>query len=590
MSKPCVFGVDDAHWIDRESWGFFLDLATDPNSILILAMRPFYEHKKYPAMNDILEHPNTHIFNLEGLNSEEMSKFACMLLEVDTLPPNMHRIICERSHGNPLWCEELVESMLEMKFLKILDIPERIEEEDETKIDDNVSLRDGTSSKVIKDTKPEKRRSSVVEINEELEVGDIPIPDSMNGMVLARIDHMSPSEQMTLKCAAIIGMTFTRSMVAAIVPNANSFSINQTLEGLAQHGIIECAIAAEVANMEADLHSRNALTRKENLHLQCSCLVFNENSARRHSLSHSSIQGCEFLQFVHVYVQETAYGLWTESQRMVLHKQAAIFLESMAHKCRSCGGGGFVAGGSKPTYQKAKDHSYYPGRSSIDRNKKVRWIRRKSRLGSKTPSVASSKDSREEIITVQANKTGETFDSYESCAANLQEIDLHNCQCDDVLAHVYPQLVRHWKAAGDEHKELVYLIEAGAAAMTTLNNMEALSLLKEAKTIVEENKDRELLSQSEKANLECIYAQVCFIVFLFFSFINFSTNSKALFQSGFVSESIPHFKMALTILGATLQDRNNFTAGISVVNQAIRQWLHIKMPNKYMECKKCVFN
>jgi hypothetical protein len=55
---------------------------------------------------------------------------------------------------------------------------------------------------------------------------------------------------------------------------------------------------------------------------------------------------CLFYKFVNIYVQETTYDVWLEHQRKQLHEKAAMFLESQAHKCRSCGGGGFVPGQS----------------------------------------------------------------------------------------------------------------------------------------------------------------------------------------------------------------------------------------------------
>jgi len=55
-------------------------------------------------------------------------------------------------------------------------------------------------------------------------------------------------------------------------------------------------------------------------------------------------QHCLFYKFSNIYVQETTYDVWLEDQKKGLHEKAAMFLESQAHKCRACGGGGFVPG------------------------------------------------------------------------------------------------------------------------------------------------------------------------------------------------------------------------------------------------------
>lgn len=57
------------------------------------------------------------------------------------------------------------------------------------------------------------------------------------------------------------------------------------------------------------------------------------------------IKSCMFYKFSNIYVQETTYEVWLEDQRKSLHEKAAMFLESQAHKCRACGGGGFIPGG-----------------------------------------------------------------------------------------------------------------------------------------------------------------------------------------------------------------------------------------------------
>ena len=71
---------------------------------------------------------------------------------------------------------------------------------------------------------------------------------------------------------------------------------------------------------------------------------------------------------------------------------------------------------------------------------------------------------------------------------NIEDIDLRNCQCAEVLADVYPQLIFHWKAAGNMQKTVHCLIDAANAAIATNNDMEALALLHKAKEIMEQSK------------------------------------------------------------------------------------------------------
>ena len=80
----------------------------------------------------------------------------------------------------------------------------------------------------------------------------------------------------------------------------------------------------------------------------------------------------------------------------------------------------------------------------------------------------------------------------------------------EVLASVFPQLVDHWRAAGNKLKTLRYLTESGAAAVATSANMQALSYLYEVQTMIEETKNDEqpLATREENARVESLIGQV----------------------------------------------------------------------------------
>jgi adenylate cyclase 10 len=571
-----VFGIDDAHWIDSDSWSFLLDLALDVNAILILATRPLDSIKdKHPAMIEILNHPHTKLLPLKGLDPNDMIALACSLLEVDLLPDALKQIIRDKSHGVPLWCEELVETMLELEYLTVVQREETITEEVEkgekegdldatlvaVKSTESANLlksekiscqasRTSTNRRVV--LKSNVRRSSVAQLSSGIGIGDIPIPDSVTGMVLTRIDHMSPSEQMTLKCAAVVGMSFSRTMLKSVIPNCNPYTFHKSLNVLAEAGIIECAIAAEVRDMNADISSRSQRhLPTDGPHLHCPCLTKTHNKTlelrpkssphnKHHIAPHPPVDECEMFHFVHAYVQETAYGLWTESQRRALHESAAIFLDSQAHKCKNCGGGGFVAGVPKQSVHaagKRRKSTAPPGRAFVGaanmknklRRSTIVGLRRDSRIsaqgsvestlgslteirrmlesrqGRRRSSFSQNEEEIEQPVTAGSMTAGVRYESI--CAVEALCVDLQDCHCDEIQAHIYPQLVRHWRAAGDMHKTLEYITEAASAAISTFSNMEALSLLHEAKHILEEL-GYEMITDLEHARIESLIGQV----------------------------------------------------------------------------------
>ena len=391
------------------------------------------------------------------------------------------------------------------------------------------------------------RRRSSCQLSSGIGIGDIPIPDSVAGMVLTRIDHMSATEQMVLKCAAILGTSFARTMLQAIVPNYSPSSFHAALNTLAQAGIIECAIAAEAKGLQSDLQTRS----KDHLPLDspthhCPCLTHQEShlpSGPGHSLNHGSttlhakehqpVDNCEMLQFVHAYVQETAYGLWTDSQRTALHESSAHYLESQAHKCTNCGGGGFLAGHKTPNALKQQKqqpkqqqlqnrrNSARPTRPMLSAQSKLRRLsatRRSSTISDVFGSSSDLSSQRRRSSAAPYRRTSALPPLTEDAAAtsgvrynsigemDIFGIDLQDCHCDEVLAHVYPQLVRHWRAARDMDKTVEYLIESASAAVATFNNMEAMAFVHEANEIL--NEFGGTLISSDQIKMETIIGEV----------------------------------------------------------------------------------
>ncbi len=513
--KPCVFGVDDAHWIDSDSWAFLLDLALEPNAILVITTRPL-NVIDVPAMSKLLNHRQTKILTLRGLNQVEMERLACKFLNVDGIPSEMKQIISKRSHGIPLWCIELIETMLELQYIE-LTTEEVAGLEKES--DDELSFQSNNAG---------------VQIASGISLGDIPIPDSVAGMVLTRINRMSPDEQMTLKCAAIAGTVFKRRMLKGIVPNFHSSTFNASLEVLAEAGIIECAVAAEIRHISSDIDTKPSQLSSIPLHLHCKCIgISTIPLINVHQSSYPSLEGCQTLQFVHHYYQETAYNLWTENQKRSLHESAALFLESQARKCKNCGGGEFIAGGLRSTAFNRKklttSRQPYVGPTAVppprkedqdceedceeDYTQAMEIDRssggRSSRQGPSDPSDLAREDS-DHVSTMVLGSDGEKiqlqlnklFSSEVTTSMNMED-----CYCNEVIAEIYPQLVRHWQAAGNIQATIMYLIEAGSGTVATGNNMEALSLLHEAKEILEKNQSM-TTTTLERGRLESLIGQV----------------------------------------------------------------------------------
>ena len=99
------------------------------------------------------------------------------LLVIESLPPATREYILARSEGNPLFVEEVIRML----------------------IDRGVIRRDG-------------ERWVATE-----EVSQVDIPESIHGLLLARIDRLPPEVRRTLRVASVIGRRFPATVLADVV-------------------------------------------------------------------------------------------------------------------------------------------------------------------------------------------------------------------------------------------------------------------------------------------------------------------------------------------------------------------------------------
>ncbi len=76
---------------------------------------------------------------------------------------------------------------------------------------------------------------------------NVAVPDTVQSLIASRLDALLPSEDLTLKCASVIGDTFSLQLLTAAFPgNAGNVSIQQVLDSLEQRQLI-VRVPADVA-------------------------------------------------------------------------------------------------------------------------------------------------------------------------------------------------------------------------------------------------------------------------------------------------------------------------------------------------------
>ncbi|XP_035683245.1 adenylate cyclase type 10-like [Branchiostoma floridae] len=366
-----MFAVDNAHLIDHDSWEFISDLSEDPNSVCIMTMRPLQPNKmpNQTALS-VLYSPYTLHIKLSGLDESVIPDLACQILDVAQIPMEIKEVLQKRSHGVPSWCEQVLRHLYFQGSIKTVNMEEApleysrlshkrssIRKQSLSTGKDPSEMAGGTRSQTGSRTTEVAETTMVCILAPGVSLDDFNLPESVKDMMVARLDRLNTSDNMAAKCASVIGVTFTRRMLEAIIPQYNNRKVRASVQSLMQCQILECAAGDEDEHRVHHHHAHLAASQK----IECRCvkdpgdesfLVYPKGN--RSSPVVVDIH-CKLLRFRSPLIQETAYALLTEDQRKALHKMCGEFLEGQAHKCKACGGGDFVhyhgQQGSEPRQQ-----------------------------------------------------------------------------------------------------------------------------------------------------------------------------------------------------------------------------------------------
>lgn len=185
---PLIFVLEDAHWADSLSWALMLSTARSLrgcSALAIIELRPVDE-SAYPERAMMAGLDGAEVICLSSLAPDAIVAVAAARLgvAVDELPPDVAALIRERAGGNPFFAEEMADTLLETETLTV----------------------HGKSCR----------------LNEDLKNLTQWVPDTVEGIVLGRIDRLPAQQQLVMKAASVIGRSFEDRVLMAIHPAAPS--------------------------------------------------------------------------------------------------------------------------------------------------------------------------------------------------------------------------------------------------------------------------------------------------------------------------------------------------------------------------------
>jgi len=173
--RPLVVAIEDLHWMDKTSEEFsnyFIDWLAQSPILLILLYRPEFTHqwgsKSYYTK-----------IGLNQLTSQSSAELIRAILYDCEIEPELETLIMDRSAGTPLYIEELLFSLLE-----------------------NGSIQ------------REKNQCYLAKAPKDTQV-----PDTIQGIIAARMDRLEDNLKRTMQVASVIGRDF-------------AFRILQTITGM----------------------------------------------------------------------------------------------------------------------------------------------------------------------------------------------------------------------------------------------------------------------------------------------------------------------------------------------------------------------
>ncbi len=190
--RPHVLVLEDAHWADPATEDWITRLAEGlaaKRAMLVVTARPGYR----PPLGHLTYQT---ALALSTLPSEDTVRVAAGVLGADRLPPALEALIVDKTDGNPFFVEELVRSLEERGVIQ--------------------------------------RRGDDVVVTRPLT--DVRLPDTIQDVIMARIERLAADPRRVLGVASVIGREFTRSLLGRVV--GSSLAVDAALAELTTAGLI----------------------------------------------------------------------------------------------------------------------------------------------------------------------------------------------------------------------------------------------------------------------------------------------------------------------------------------------------------------
>ena len=216
-NRPTVLVFEDIHWAD-DALLDFIDLIADragavPLLIVCTARPELFERREHWGGGK----PNAQTISLTPLSDDDTARLVGGLLDQALLPAEVQRALLERAEGNPLYAQEYVRMLQDRELL----------------------VREGGWRTLAGDV--------------------VDLPESLHGIIAARLDTLNPDEKALIQDAAVVGKTAWVGAVCALTERS-AWQAEELLHGLERKQLLQRVRRSSIQG-ETEFQFGHALTK-----------------------------------------------------------------------------------------------------------------------------------------------------------------------------------------------------------------------------------------------------------------------------------------------------------------------------------------
>ncbi|KAL6429124.1 hypothetical protein ACFW04_008123 [Cataglyphis niger] len=508
-----VMIIDDIQYGDNESMLLFRTL-TRRNIFFVLSIGHKFgeEYEMHPG---ILK--KAQIIELSQIDKWYHAALACQFLQVYGIPPELEKLIQEKSFGNPGWIESYLVSLTQSGSILIVYIrktiaeemgyvlppinmlkrfpPEDIEEKNDNGDNEEdrsdrwqmyrTSYRETeefflnnflnnsiTSSlhlqrvEIHKGTIDDEEKIAVCKFAKDFVPEETDAEITMDVMILKLFDSLTPLDQLLLKCASVLGEIVNRDMLRYLMTDKSIREIGLAIQKLFEIRIFGCAGGDFTTSGRPLVFYRNIRKIGRDTETECDCIGLIIPDELVDLPRYAS---CGLIHFKMSMFRETTYRSLTENHKIELHSKALKFLQRHVRRCMACG---------ELQFGKLLGKS---GTQEMKRRRATIELPKTYQLEEVTYTLKEEEADKEKspICAYIFRKTRKPIKTFSN-------VDFANCQCHLILTTVYAQILDHCQGIGKPDMILMAILEFVEICLADNNVPQARRLLDDAEVVLQQ--------------------------------------------------------------------------------------------------------